>query len=80
MQEFTKAVPEILQLRLPPGAAAPATPVTTEVKVSVPPRAGVPDAEIVIVGVAGLTTVELEEATAPTGLYAPPPVKVNVAE
>jgi hypothetical protein len=68
IQEFTKAVPEILQLTLPPGAAAPIAPVTIDVKVRVPPSVGTPDAEIEMVGVAGLTTVEFEDATAPRGL------------
>lgn len=80
VQELTNAVPEMLQLRVPPGAAAPTAPVTTEVKVRVPPKVGVPEAEIVIDGVAGLTSVEFEEATGATGLKAPPPVKVKVAE
>ena len=39
-----------------------------DVKVRVPPSVGTPDAEIEMVGVAGLTTVEFEDATAPRGL------------
>lgn len=65
---MTNAEPEMLQFRVPPGAAAPTVPVTTEVKVRVPPRVGVPDAEIVIAGVDALTSVEFEEATGPSGL------------
>lgn len=80
MQEFMSAVPEILQFMAPPGAAALFDPVTIAVNVSVPPKVGVPEAETAIFGVARLTTVEFDDATAPTGLYAPPPVKVNVAE
>jgi len=70
----------MLQPIAPPGAAALLEPVTIAVKVIVPPKARTPDEEIVIAGVAGLTTVELVEVTAAIGLYAPPPVKVNAAE
>jgi len=68
IQEFANAVPEIFQPRLPPGAAAPITPVTTVVKVRVPPNVGTPDADMVIVGGVEPTTVEFEDATAPSGL------------
>ena len=80
IQEFMSAVPEILQFMAPPGAAALFEPVTIAVNVSVPPKVGDPEAETVIEGAALLTTVEFDDATAPTGLYAPPPVKVKVAE
>jgi len=62
------------------GAAELFAPVTTAVKVSVPPKVGTPDEAIVIAGIARSTKVEFEEVTASTGSYAPPPVKVNVAE
>lgn len=80
IQEFISAVPEILQFIAPPGAAALLAPVTVAVTVSVPPKVGDPEAETEMVDVARLTTVEPDDATAATGSYAPPPVKVNVAE
>ena len=79
-QEVTPALPVIPQFKAPVGAEELAAPVTVAVKVRVPPNVGVPADTKRMVGVAAETVVELEEATADTGLYAPPPAKVKVAE
>ena len=68
VQEVTLAVPEIVQLSVPPGETAPVEPITVAVNITVPPRAGVPEDVTVTDGVAFATRVELEEATADTAL------------
>jgi hypothetical protein len=59
-------VPEIVQVANPAGATALADPVTVAVKITVPPRVGVPVGATTIVGVAGETTVEVEVTTEAT--------------
>ena len=78
--DVAPAVPEIAQFTTPVGAAELVAPVTVVVKMRVPPRVGEPEDVKRMVGVADETVVELSDATAATGLYAPPPVKVKVAE
>ena len=56
----------IVHVTVPVGATALAEPVTVAVKVTVPPRVGVPDEATLIVGVAAATAVELDEETAAT--------------
>ena len=56
------------QLRVPEGAAELLAPVTVAVKVTKPPRVGAPDGTSTIVGVAGETTVEVEDGIPDTAL------------
>ena len=72
--------PEIVQLRLPVGAAALFAPVNVAVKVSEPPSVAAPDGVMTKVGVAVVTTVDVEDTTPETALYAPPWAMLNVAE
>ena len=59
-------VPEIVHVAKPAGDKALGDPVTVAVKITVPPRDGVPDAAIAIVGAVGETIVDVDEATTAT--------------
>ena len=50
------------------------------VKVILPPSTATPEATTFTVGVAGLTTVEVDEAMPETASYAPAAAALNVAE
>ena len=73
-------VPDNDQLRAPVGAAELFAPVRVAVKVSVPPKVAAPEGVMTRVGVAAETTVDVEETTPETALYAPPWAMLNVAE
>ena len=77
---LTLPVPEIVQLSVPVGAVALVAPVSVAVNVIEPPRTAEPDGEITRVGVATETTVDVDETTPDTALYAPPCAMLNVAE
>ena len=67
-QALTFPVPEIVQFKLPVGAAELFAPVSVAVKVREPPRVAAPEGVITRVGVATETTVEVEETTPETAL------------
>ena len=67
-QAVTLPVPLMDQLRVPEGAAELLAPVTVAVKVKGPPRVGAPEGTSKIVGVAGATTVEVEDGIPDTAL------------
>jgi len=74
------AVPVIVQTRFPIGATPPVAPVTVAVTVSLVPRTG--DAGMLVrttVGVAGETTVVVEEEVRTTGMYEVSPAKMKLA-
>jgi hypothetical protein len=79
VHEVTPAEPEMLNESVPPGVAAPVDPATVAVRISVPPRTGVPDALTDTEGAARFTIVEVVDATAGTALYATSPGKVKLA-
>ena len=59
-------VPPIVHVIVPFGATAFAEPVTTAVKVTIPPSVGVPEGVTTTVGVAGATKVLVDEDVAAT--------------
>ena len=65
-QVLAPAVPPMVHVIVPLGATAFAEPVTTAVKVTIPPRVGVPEGVTTTVGVAGATKVVVDEAVAAT--------------
>ena len=65
-QDVAPPVPPIIQVILPVGATALSEPVTVAVKVTVPPRVGVPEGVTSMTGVAWATVVTVVELAAAT--------------